>query len=358
MKKIFSLFFCLCFFTLFINKVWAADLNIDCSGSSSCSKLGIQPLFNSADGYWYPGRILTKTLNLKNSSTGIRDMALKGIIAGSAGILEDKMQLSIVPTSGGIIIWSGSLANFYGLEKILMGTFNSGADLDYNLSVSMDFDADNTYQTLTSTFDLGAGFWGDVITPTPIPDGGGSGDGGGGSVLSPTCNDNAPGSAPTLLSATASGANQITLTWAEASSPVTYYLVSYRTPGDQQYGNPNIGGAGTTSYTVTNLSGGETYYFKVRAGNGCMPGVFSNELSVSPSGGVIIGSATGFQQNVLGINSEESTSSGDSASITPTVSVLPTGEVKGTVTAVSDNKWLLFFVPFGLVLLYWFAKRK
>ena len=50
------------------------------------------------------------------------------------------------------------------------------------------------------------------------------------------------------------------------------------------FGNPNIGNSDTTEYTVKSLVGGKKYYFKIRAGNGCMPGSFSNELVVDMSG--------------------------------------------------------------------------
>lgn len=100
-----------------------------------------------------------------------------------------------------------------------------------------------------------------------------------------TCTDAAPGSAPTLSSAVSAGANSITLTWTAAVSPVTYYLLSYGTSsGTYQYGNPNVGGPGTTSYTVGGLTTGTTYYFVVRAVNGCTPGTYSNELSAVPGG--------------------------------------------------------------------------
>jgi hypothetical protein len=66
------------------------------------------------------------------------------------------------------------------------------------------------------------------------------------------------------------------------------------------WGNPNIGGRGTKSFVVQNLSGGKTYYFKVRAGNGCQPGDFSNELSATPFGFSVQGQATGFERGVLG----------------------------------------------------------
>jgi hypothetical protein len=94
------------------------------------------------------------------------------------------------------------------------------------------------------------------------------------------CTDPAPGSTAQLTSAVSSGANSITLTWIDASNPVTYYLVSYGlSSGNYIYGNPNIGGQGTTSFTVGGLTTGKKYFFVVRAGNGCMPGVFSHEVS-------------------------------------------------------------------------------
>lgn len=102
-------------------------------------------------------------------------------------------------------------------------------------------------------------------TPTPTPSSG--------------CWDPAPGGSVELKTASPSGAHDITLTWTDASDPVSYYLLSYGiAPGQYIYGNPNVGGQGTTSYTVGGLTTGKQYYFVVRAGNGCTPGTFSNEL--------------------------------------------------------------------------------
>lgn len=112
----------------------------------------------------------------------------------------------------------------------------------------------------------------DTPTPTPTP------------TPSPTpssgCTDPAPGSTPSLASAVSSGAHSITLTWATATNPVTSYELSYGlSAGNYIYGAPNIGGQGTTTFTVGGLTTGKTYYFIVRAINGCMPGSASNELS-------------------------------------------------------------------------------
>jgi len=290
--------------SIFAQTSLAADLNVDCS-TSSCTKAGIDPLFStSLDGSWSPGMTVSKVINLENIGTSTQDFSLKAIRTSPTSSLENILQVSIFPTAGGPVIWSGSVAQFYAQDQILLGTFNPGANLDYTISVSMDNAAGNEYQNTQTIFDLTAGFW--VIPPS----------GGGGSVLgsgvtSSVCNDTAPSSAPTLVSAVA-GTNSVTLTWTPAGNPKTYYLVAYGTSsGNYIYGNPNVGGSNTTSYTVNNLSGGTTYYFVVRAGNGCMPGPFSNQLSATPNGGFVAGPAAGFTQGVLGTSTEEATPAGE-----------------------------------------------
>jgi hypothetical protein len=163
-----------------------------------------------------------------------------------------------------------------------------------------------------------------------------------GSNTPPSCNDTKPGSAPRLLSAIA-GTNSVTLNWSAASTPVSYYLVTYGDQsGSQQFGNPNVGGSGTTSYTVNGLSGGKTYFFKVRAGNGCMPGDFSNEVSATPAGGFVTTPAEGFEAGVLGTETEATPSA------TPSITE-PTPEILGSQDDKGNNSWMWIFL---LVPLY------
>ncbi|RJQ24984.1 fibronectin type III domain-containing protein, partial [Candidatus Parcubacteria bacterium] len=126
------------------------------------------------------------------------------------------------------------------------------------------------------------------------------------SAVALACGDTKPAVAPILLSANQTGPNEVTLNWSKAQDPVTYYLVAYGlSPGSFEYGNPNVGGADTTLYVIQNLSAGKTYYFKIRAGNGCTPGDYSNEIPVVVSGTTLETIPDGFVEGVLGVESEE-----------------------------------------------------
>ncbi len=98
------------------------------------------------------------------------------------------------------------------------------------------------------------------------------------------CTDSKPAGAPTLVSATQTGSNQITLFWNKATDPVTHYAIVYGTePNKPIFGITNTG-SNETSYTINNLAGGKTYYFRVFGVHGCMPGDLSSELSQTALG--------------------------------------------------------------------------
>jgi len=127
-----------------------------------------------------------------------------------------------------------------------------------------------------------------IITPTGFANhgsnGGGGGSNGGGSSSmpeAPVCSDTPPGSAPYVFSALQTGPNSVTLYWTGAADPVTYYYVGFgKVSQTFIYGSGEFGDKWTSHYTVDGLSPGQTYYLRVRAGNGCKPGAFSNEVKV------------------------------------------------------------------------------
>lgn len=117
------------------------------------------------------------------------------------------------------------------------------------------------------------------------------------------CKDQRPGSAPILTEAQALD-KSVKLIWTEAADPVTYYLITYGTsPTKMEYGNPNVGGKGTTLFTVKELNNGIKYYFMVRAVNGCKPGELSNKLPAIPGGRANTSSGISFsiyKKNAIG----------------------------------------------------------
>ncbi|MGI5828197.1 MAG: fibronectin type III domain-containing protein [Patescibacteria group bacterium] len=360
----------LCLLLLQPHSVWAADLTVECSSGNGCSVSGTEPLFGTQDGLWYPGRIVSKTLKLKNAGGQTRTMAIRANRKLPLSLLEQVMHLSVTQSGGGII-WAGSLQDFYDREKVDMGIYNPGVEQEYAVSASMDSQANNNYQGLSSEFDLTLGFWEEEVEPspsptptvTPIPPSSPgpistpSGTGGGTvlGVTAPVCNDLKPGSAPVLTSAVATGPNEVTLSWIKADDPVTYYLVAFGTePGVMKYGNPNVGGPNTTAYTVNGLSGGTTYYFRVRAGNGCMPGDFSNELSAIPGGVVLLTTPEGFTEGVLGKQTENK-------ELLEQPGFEPVGQVAGVaVCSEYPYWWWLPLVTQGILmsLYYLFVQKR
>jgi len=318
MKKIKTIFVFLAFasFLSFVTpRVFAQDLTVICDGSN-CNPSSSPSIFASSE-FWYPGKISAKTIRINNSSptdylsinTHSRILQLDESVCR----LEENLTLSTVRSNSSppnFVVWSGTLSAFHNLSGgVDLAIFDPGATDDFIYTISMNQSAGNDCQNKITSFDLLLNFSGDTVTPTSTPapstDTGGTVSGAGASSTStPVCNDKKPGNAPILLSAVA-GVNNVILNWSEAADPVTYYLIAYGIyPNDETYGNPNVGGKGTTSYTVTNLSSGTNYCFKVRAGNGCAGGDFSAAVCAVPSGVVIpiTAVAPGFSENVRGIS--------------------------------------------------------
>lgn len=101
----------------------------------------------------------------------------------------------------------------------------------------------------------------------------------------PVCSNTTPSKAPWLYSAVAQDSSSILLSFGEAADPTDHYALEFGTKsGDYTYGATNIGGKDTRTYLVQSLRPNTTYYFRVRGGNGCATGAWSNEISAKTQG--------------------------------------------------------------------------
>jgi len=122
----------------------------------------------------------------------------------------------------------------------------------------------------------------DNITPTPTPTTSTqtTTSNNTSSVYSPSCSDQKPSNSPNLfqIDTTESSAK---LFFAPVFGSVNKYFISYGlTNNAEGFGIEfsERSSTGVLSYTINSLSPNTTYYFKIRAGNGCMPGDWGNTL--------------------------------------------------------------------------------
>lgn len=117
-------------------------------------------------------------------------------------------------------------------------------------------------------------------TPTPTPTS---------TPSPPSCSQTAPASAPNLYAAVPRSATSIMLQFTAASDPVDHYALEFGTEsGVYTQGATNIGGRDIRRYQVKSLSPNTTYYFRVRAGNGCAAGAWSNEISATTLENIVV----------------------------------------------------------------------
>jgi len=335
--KIIKILFLSSYFLVFpISPALAGNnVTITCSAADTCTTSSPLPIFDEKN--IYPGFISSPapvlTVVNQRSADECNLTFFAGEFSGSSA-LTAKINLSI--TSGSTVYYASPLSDLLDGSSHQLGIIAPSSSRRYTWTPSFDQNADNDYQNLTAKFNLDFNFScsppAPTLTPTATPTGSAGASGEGtvlGAASAPTCGDKAPAGAPILTSAVA-GINSVTLTWLPAPAPVSYYLIACGTSsGKYLYGNPNVGGPGTTSYTITNLSANTSYYFVVRAGNGCAPWPFSGELLATPSGRIFpAGQAPppGFQPGVLGEVTQPM------ETITPAA-----GETFGAISSCQEN---------------------
>jgi hypothetical protein len=115
-------------------------------------------------------------------------------------------------------------------------------------------------------------------TPTPTSTSSSSSSSSSSSTSTSVCTEFIPTSNPDLFQIDRAGSTAV-LHFTPVNSNMTYYYIAYGlSPGSEQYGVtfPASPSTGAVTYTINDLNPNLTYYFKVRAGNICAPGGWSN----------------------------------------------------------------------------------
>ena len=98
----------------------------------------------------------------------------------------------------------------------------------------------------------------------------------------PGCSASKPVGAPQLFQIDTTGTNA-NLHFSPIANASSYFISYGFTAGDERFGTEfSLGGTDTAiNHTINSLEPNTTYYFKVRGGNGCMPGDWSINLKAT-----------------------------------------------------------------------------
>ena len=250
-----------------------------------------EPLFASTTS-WYPGLQVSQTITVQNTGGDSKELSFGASSTSQtenmAGVLYFNVRQGSTDLYGANS--SKTLQNFWDSGEVKMLDISGNTTKILTINITMDSAAGNEYQGKQVQFDLNIGFVGEE----PVTVSGSSSD---------VCGKAKPSVPGTLTGAVGPGDGQITLSWGKpaTSTPYTYFLLAYSDDSNSpKWGNPDIGT--DVVYTVSGLGSG-TYYFWIRAGNGCMPGDFTGPVAVALSSGapgVAPGQpASGFAAGVL-----------------------------------------------------------
>ena len=277
-----KIFLIIIFFILSRPVKASSDIIVTCD-SNSCKNSSSLSLFdeiNIAPGF-SKTQIVTVINNRSDSCNLLFNINSNSII----NPLSTVQMLSI--TENNSVKTAGSFNDFINKKNHDLGNIDSHQSKDYLWTTFLNQSLGNNYQLLNSFYNLDLNFT--------------CGERG---ESDNSCHSSTPLNFPKNLKATP-GQNSVTLNWDETDDIFSYYLISYSTEKHAStFASANIGGRGTTSFTINNLSANDIYYFKIRIGNLCAQGPFSEIVSATPNGQqLLVSPFSSSRPAILGQNS-------------------------------------------------------
>lgn len=264
------------------------------SGQEAISDIKIinNHFINSAVGQYGISLINISGANVQNNlfyNYGDENFSYVYVTEGS----DIDIKNNAVYKEDGIAPHEGPFPGDVWMENPLFANYDA---LDFHLSpqsplidrgtepaVVLDHDLDGLFRPSGEAFDIGAYEHQAIpMEPTPVPIADSNVNR---FFTTPSvfcCNDPMPWGNPDLFQIDVNDTQAI-LYFAPAELPLNKYVVSYGLwSGDERFATEFSQGysSGVLFYTINCLEPNTTYYFKIRAVNGCMPGDWSNEMKI------------------------------------------------------------------------------
>jgi len=230
------------------------------------------PIFNETN--FLPGNGVVRLIRVTNNSEQTQRIATEAINKNDPDNFASQMNLTIKEDA--TVIFDNTLAQFFSQGETYLSSLASGAQTQYDFTITFDSGSGNEYQEKMLGFDILVGFEGtEGGLPLP-PSGEGTSGGGDGGYLPPglTIQDES-------IQSTEVGTTSITLIWTTSylsTSQVIYdtvpgkfklnpadgggppnYGYAYSKEGDDIFGS---GKGMNHQVTITGLSPSTTYYYR------------------------------------------------------------------------------------------------
>lgn len=242
---------------------------VELVNGSTTATITIPSNFSTGDASFQLNQLETSTPPVAPSGKSLAGSNLYELLAvDGSGTPVTSFDVPITFT----ISYGSTLENTYLESTLDVYRYSSGTWDDKDCTL------DTTANTLTCTLSSFStyGIFGTAIATVSESSSGSSAGAPSSSARGASCSDSKPIGSPDLF--------QIDRTETTAKlyfTPVTsmdHYYISYSTNDSaEEHGiEVTLGSMGVQNYRIQSLSKGTTYYFKVRAQNGCMPGDWSN----------------------------------------------------------------------------------
>lgn len=158
-KQIPGIFGCILFGMVFVGSVHAQELTVTCTTPGTCTADTLDPLF-SPSILWFPGHSESRSIEVQNQSGLEQEISTRADNSSQTGDLDAVLLVTITRASSGLIVYSGSLRDFYTQTDIPLGVLADGAIEEYTIEVTLG-DVGNEYQGAQTQFDLLLDFFAD-----------------------------------------------------------------------------------------------------------------------------------------------------------------------------------------------------